>query len=350
MDEGETSRTELIESAAKQGDAGAQYSLGLVYLTGDGVAVDAAQAVHWFRRSAEQGLASAQSDLGHCYLQGRGVETNPALAIEWFQKAAWQGHAGAQYILGWCYYVGSGVAADKARGVSWLRCAAEHGISPAQLLLAEAHRTGRGVAKDLSQATYWLQRAQAKEPAARRLLRIMRWEARPILRYLQRAMWIAGLALLAYHAATVPFSIRWQAVLFFIAIVLVVSVGSVMVSSLLGINAFDRVPEEHGLMFRRARHTLGLGLQIASEDGLFLVPLLHVGINLPYAVIAGVAFGLAHYPSYSLPMCIPKGIAYILVAMFVLPSGIWSVVAGHIIVDAITFAAEPWFRRQSRGA
>ncbi len=42
---------------ADQGDADAQYSLGVMYDLGQGVAQDDAEAVKWYRAAAEQGVA-----------------------------------------------------------------------------------------------------------------------------------------------------------------------------------------------------------------------------------------------------------------------------------------------------
>ena len=49
---------------AEQGDAAAQYNLGLMYYKGQGVRQDDAQAVQWFHKAAEQGSAAAQYNLG----------------------------------------------------------------------------------------------------------------------------------------------------------------------------------------------------------------------------------------------------------------------------------------------
>ncbi len=57
--------------SAEQGDADAQYNLGLMYAEGDGVPQDDKQAVHWFTKSAEQGDAGAQFSLGVMYAEGR---------------------------------------------------------------------------------------------------------------------------------------------------------------------------------------------------------------------------------------------------------------------------------------
>ena len=53
--------------AAKQGDAVAQYNLGVCYDDGEGVEQDKQKAVEWYTKAAEQGLAEAQCDLGLCY-------------------------------------------------------------------------------------------------------------------------------------------------------------------------------------------------------------------------------------------------------------------------------------------
>ena len=45
--------------AAEQGNAKAQYNLGVMYDKGLGVRQDDAQAVQWYRRAKEQGAAEA---------------------------------------------------------------------------------------------------------------------------------------------------------------------------------------------------------------------------------------------------------------------------------------------------
>ena len=47
-------------------------------------------------RAVEQGNASAQYNLGIIYDQGHGVDVNYSKAIEWYEKAAEHGHAKAQ--------------------------------------------------------------------------------------------------------------------------------------------------------------------------------------------------------------------------------------------------------------
>ncbi len=52
---------------ANEGDADAQYNLGLMYDGGKGVPLDDAEAVKWYRLAADQGDADAQTNLGLMY-------------------------------------------------------------------------------------------------------------------------------------------------------------------------------------------------------------------------------------------------------------------------------------------
>ena len=69
---------------AEQGNASAQYNLGIMYDNGDGVIRDYAEAVDWYRKAAEQGYADAQTNLGGMYRTGRGVIQDAVLAHMWY--------------------------------------------------------------------------------------------------------------------------------------------------------------------------------------------------------------------------------------------------------------------------
>ncbi len=66
-----------------------------MYLNGQGVARDNAEAAKWYRKAAEQGDAGAQFNLGVMYGGGQGVPQDYAEAVKWFRKAADQGTANA---------------------------------------------------------------------------------------------------------------------------------------------------------------------------------------------------------------------------------------------------------------
>ena len=83
---------------AEQGDAKAQFNLGVMYDDGLGVKQDDFEAVKWYRKAAEQGNAHAQALLGFAYLLGKGVQFNKSLAKEWFGKACDNGRqSGCEY-------------------------------------------------------------------------------------------------------------------------------------------------------------------------------------------------------------------------------------------------------------
>lgn len=67
--------------------------------------IAAADTLH---KNAEQGDAMAQFSLGVCYQNGWGVGKDTAEAAKWYSKAAEHGNAGAQYSLGACYVTGTG--------------------------------------------------------------------------------------------------------------------------------------------------------------------------------------------------------------------------------------------------
>ncbi len=109
---------------AEQGDAKAQWALGVMYERGLGVPQDYAEAVKWYRKAAEQGNAAAQFNLGSMYVDGLGVPQVDAEAVGWWRKAAEQGMADAQYNLGLMYAKDRGVPQDYVQAYIWLNIAA----------------------------------------------------------------------------------------------------------------------------------------------------------------------------------------------------------------------------------
>ena len=78
----------LWRPLAEQGNAGAQFSLGIMWANGHGVPQDHAEAAKWFRLAAEQGFAGAQASLGVTYLEGLGLPQDDVQALMWFNLAA----------------------------------------------------------------------------------------------------------------------------------------------------------------------------------------------------------------------------------------------------------------------
>jgi len=76
---------------AEQGDADAQFNLGVMYDMGLGVPQDYQEAVRWYRRAAEQGNAGAQNNLGFMYGNAQGVPKDYVLAHMWLNLAEAKG-------------------------------------------------------------------------------------------------------------------------------------------------------------------------------------------------------------------------------------------------------------------
>jgi TPR repeat protein len=149
----------LLRPLAEQGLATAQYNLGIIYghcqedlrglvqALGNAAAwakarqQGKAEAVKWFRKAADQGDARAQFMLGLCYRQGLGVQEDHATAMEWFRKAADQDFAEAQYYLGLGLQVWH-PAQNAAEAVKWFRKAADQGLADAQYKLGLSYRDG----------------------------------------------------------------------------------------------------------------------------------------------------------------------------------------------------------------
>ena len=83
---------------------------------------DFAIALREWKPLAEQGDADAQYNLGLMYDNGQGVPQNYKTAVKWYSLAAEQGDADAQYNLGWMYRNGQGVPQDDKTAVKCTPC------------------------------------------------------------------------------------------------------------------------------------------------------------------------------------------------------------------------------------
>ena len=86
-----------LQPLAEDGNAEAQYYVGLIHNLGNGA--DPAAAATWFRRAAEQSHGSAQLALALLYHEGRGVKHSAADARHWFRRAYVNGVPEATHYL-----------------------------------------------------------------------------------------------------------------------------------------------------------------------------------------------------------------------------------------------------------
>lgn len=133
-----------LQPLAKQGDAQAQFYVGVAYQKGWGVIADSDKAAAWYRRAAEQGMNKAQHNLALLYLRGEGVEADALEARDWFERAAQQGDMRAAHELGLLYFRGMGVERDYGKARGWWEKAAAAGESSAAYDLGILFRRGQG--------------------------------------------------------------------------------------------------------------------------------------------------------------------------------------------------------------
>ena len=121
-----------FKKAAEQGNAEAQFNLGVMYSNGRGVLQDDKEAVRLYRLAAEQGIAQAQYNLGIMYNNGEVVLQDYKEAVKWYRLAAEQGKANAQFNLGNMYANGRGVIQDNVYAHMWWNIAASEGSETAK--------------------------------------------------------------------------------------------------------------------------------------------------------------------------------------------------------------------------
>lgn len=90
----------VLRELAAQDNVKAQTMLGIAYAVGKGVPQNDQTAFFWLEKAAEQGDAGAQFDVGVAYRRGLlGVKQDSGRARFWLEKSAAQGDEDAQRAL-----------------------------------------------------------------------------------------------------------------------------------------------------------------------------------------------------------------------------------------------------------
>jgi TPR repeat protein len=150
---------QYLKEVAYAGDVNAQVHLGVIYLTGDGVAKDDTEAVKWLRKAADQDSPLAERYLAEMYFKGRGVPADDEEAAKWLRMAAEQNDAQSQYNLAVLYTQGRGVPRNMKDAVNWMRKAAEQNLAAGEMGMGVAYGNGDGLPPDPVEAAKWYQKA-----------------------------------------------------------------------------------------------------------------------------------------------------------------------------------------------
>jgi tetratricopeptide (TPR) repeat protein len=173
---------EQLRRAAESGHPIAQWKLGRIYQTGDGVPANHAKAFEFYNQVANNHaddspsspqsafVASAFVALGTYYLKGienTAVRPNVQKAREIYTYAAsYFGDADAQFNLGRLYLEPASNERDPKQAARWLRVAAKKGHVGAQALLGQLLFTGDDdVPRRPAQGLMWLTVARANANA-----------------------------------------------------------------------------------------------------------------------------------------------------------------------------------------
>lgn len=162
-----------LQYAAEGGHPGAQFKLGRMYASGEGVAQDDLRAFEYFSRIANahaedspsapqaQVVANAFVALGRYYLSGipnSKIKADPDRAREMFSYAAsYFGNADAQYDLARLYLKTPDASREDFRyGARWLGLAAQKGQHEAQALLGQMLFNGDRLPRQAARGLMWL--------------------------------------------------------------------------------------------------------------------------------------------------------------------------------------------------
>lgn len=200
-----------FEIASIQGHGRAQFWIGGMYLTGDGILQNRKRALVHLQAAADQQVLDANYLMGTVYEYGNGVEKNHKAAVMWYESVAhisesenaqrywdehWaamcnscyrygcmiyrgegverksdslgliflrnafrQGHIRAGYKVGRMLYHGRGTVQNKKKAAHFWKITAENGESDAMYRLALLYRDGEGVERNEAKSASWLRAA-----------------------------------------------------------------------------------------------------------------------------------------------------------------------------------------------
>ena len=146
---------ELWLPIGKQGDAAAQFNLGLLHSKQLISQASPEEAVKWYLLAAAKGHVGAQFNLGIKYDKGVGVEQSATEAFSWYFKAANNGHPQAQFNVANMYRDGRGVEHSNEQAATWYQASSINGIPQAQANLALLLHLGAGIEQDVIMAYVW---------------------------------------------------------------------------------------------------------------------------------------------------------------------------------------------------
>jgi len=148
--------------AAERGNARAQFDLGLMYATGNGVVKNEALALTWFKRASENNFAKSSMKMVINKNMSSHQKVRPVVTSQKFtfaKRAAARGNSRAQFDLGMMYRTGKGVSRNEKLAFNYFHKAARNNSVEAKFQMGLSFSEGRGVRKQTQLAKYWFKLA-----------------------------------------------------------------------------------------------------------------------------------------------------------------------------------------------
>lgn len=157
----ETQRSfEELKNSAEQGDAEAQYKLGLMYFEGTEIVKDLSKAETWISNAAKNGSVDAQMFLGYCLETGQFGRVEYELPFALYQSAAEKGNIKALLYIGNMYMTGTGTNQDTQKAIEYFFKAASHNEPISQMHIGDFYFFGKyGFEQNYQEAFSWYEKA-----------------------------------------------------------------------------------------------------------------------------------------------------------------------------------------------
>lgn len=177
VDKNHLEAVKLLKNAARQGQEGAYFLLGLIYGNGEILPQDTIEAKKWYQLGADSDDKYSQYNLGCLYMASDGVAEDCEAAIGLLLPLAEQGDLDARLKVGVCYLTANEQMQDYPEAIKHFKIVAEGNQDPsAQTMLSYIYYEGLGTSVDYEQAAKWiLLAANQHEPIAQATLGGMYW-------------------------------------------------------------------------------------------------------------------------------------------------------------------------------
>ena len=128
--------------AAKAGDSGARYQVGIMYKNGIGAEKDLNEAIMWLDLAAKQKNYGAIESLAYMLLNGEYMEKDEHTAFKMFKEVADSGNQWIRNQVGTMYRDGIGIERNRTEARKYFKLSAEQGHPLARLNLADLASKG----------------------------------------------------------------------------------------------------------------------------------------------------------------------------------------------------------------